>query len=170
MTYNPADWYWAVAGSTTEVWSSKRVEYVAVSDETYVAWAAAGNAPTAIATAAGLFDVLLAQWLPSALSSSPVTLASSGTPALNGVYDICETTRDRITRLALGMAAGKPLPSGESTFSYADTSGSEHSFTGDDFLNFAAKVQEYLYSLQQAVYTRVTGGEAALPSTTISIA
>lgn len=44
--FNPSDWYWAVGGSTTQVYSSARNIYVPVSDEAYVAWVAAhgGNA------------------------------------------------------------------------------------------------------------------------------
>jgi hypothetical protein len=38
--FNPQDWYWAVAGSTTEVYGSKNNIYVAVDDADYVAWQA----------------------------------------------------------------------------------------------------------------------------------
>jgi hypothetical protein len=58
--YDPTNWYWVVAGSATHVYSSSAGAYVAISDGTYVAWLAAdgGNAPTAIATEALLFEVL----------------------------------------------------------------------------------------------------------------
>jgi hypothetical protein len=35
--------YWAVAGSTTEVWSSAQVAYVPVDDPAYQAWLEAGH-------------------------------------------------------------------------------------------------------------------------------
>lgn len=57
-TYNPLDWYWKVAGSTTQVYSSASGGYVLVSDPTYAEWLSDGSTPTAIATEAELGDVL----------------------------------------------------------------------------------------------------------------
>jgi len=48
MMFNPSNWYWAVGGSTTQVYSSARNAYVSTSDTDYVAWLEAGNAPTKI--------------------------------------------------------------------------------------------------------------------------
>lgn len=56
--YTPQDWYWIVAGSTTQVYSSAAVAYVAVSNPTYQTWLASGNSPTKIAVEQDLFDVL----------------------------------------------------------------------------------------------------------------
>ena len=56
--YNPANWYWIVAGSTTQVFSSASGNYVTMADATYQAWLAGGNAPTRIASEAELGDVL----------------------------------------------------------------------------------------------------------------
>lgn len=56
--YNPANWYWIVAGSTTQVYSSAAVAYVPVTDPTYLAWLANGNKPTSIAVEQDLWDVL----------------------------------------------------------------------------------------------------------------
>ena len=56
--YDPRNWYWSVAGSTTQVYSSASGDYVAIADSTYQAWLAAGNAPTKIDTEANLGDVL----------------------------------------------------------------------------------------------------------------
>jgi hypothetical protein len=60
MIYTPNNWYWIVAGSTTQVYSSAAVAYVPVANSTYVAWLAAGNVPTKIAVEQELFDVLSA--------------------------------------------------------------------------------------------------------------
>lgn len=61
--YNPSNWYWSVAGSTTEVWSSARCEYVPVTDLVYVAWAALSmNRTTAIDSEADLAALLQAQF------------------------------------------------------------------------------------------------------------
>lgn len=57
-TYRPADWYWIVAGSTTQVYSSARIAYMPVTDITYTSWLASGNRATRIATEQDLWDVL----------------------------------------------------------------------------------------------------------------
>lgn len=56
--YNPSNWYWIVAGSDTQVFSSASGDYVLVSDASYQAWLASGNAPTRIASEAELGEVL----------------------------------------------------------------------------------------------------------------
>lgn len=38
ILFNPADWYWAVAGSSTQVYSSARNIYVPLADSDYVKW------------------------------------------------------------------------------------------------------------------------------------
>ena len=58
MYYTPSNWYWVVAGSTTEVFASARSAYVSSSDATYLAWIAAGNRATNIDTEANLIGVL----------------------------------------------------------------------------------------------------------------
>lgn len=56
--FNSANWYWVVAGSPTQVYSSAVGDFVPVTDATYQAWLAAGNAPTRIDTEANLGQVL----------------------------------------------------------------------------------------------------------------
>ncbi len=56
--YNPYNWYWIVAGSTTQVYSSAAGDYVPVADATYQTWLTAGNVPNTIDTEANLGDVL----------------------------------------------------------------------------------------------------------------
>lgn len=52
------NWYWIVAGSTTQVYSSAVGDYVPVADATYQAWLADGNSPTVIDTEANLGNVV----------------------------------------------------------------------------------------------------------------
>lgn len=61
--YTPANWYWVVAGSATQVYSSASGGYVPVSDATYAAWLATGRNPTRIASEAELGEVLAAHGL-----------------------------------------------------------------------------------------------------------
>jgi hypothetical protein len=62
--YRAADWYWIVAGSTTQVYTSARTTYVPVEDATYQAWLAVGNYPSRIASEQELWDVLNAAGVP----------------------------------------------------------------------------------------------------------
>ena len=61
LLYNPSNWYWNVAKSATQVYSSASAAYVPISNPAYVAWLSKGNAPTKIAVEADLWGVLAAQ-------------------------------------------------------------------------------------------------------------
>ena len=53
--FDPANWYWIVAGSTTQVYSSASGDYVPVTNPTYVAWKAiSGHSPRSIPNEADL--------------------------------------------------------------------------------------------------------------------
>ena len=56
--YNPANWYWVVNGSTTQVFSSAIGDYVPISDPTFLAWVASGGAATVIGSEASLGETL----------------------------------------------------------------------------------------------------------------
>lgn len=58
LLFTPNNWYWIVAGSITQVYSSVVGDYVPVTNATYQAWLAAGNTPTKIDTEANLGDAL----------------------------------------------------------------------------------------------------------------
>lgn len=169
MPYNPGDWYWIVAGSTSQVWSSARVEYAPVNDQTYVAWLSSGGLPTKIANATELAQVLLQQWAPL-VQAGGVQVTSTGTPALNGTYAVDAVSQAQITSLSTGIAAGKPLPGGGSTFNYSDITGGQHAFNSTNFLDFAAAIEGYIYNFNQALIASVSGTPTALPSTALTIA
>ena len=57
--YNAANWYWVVAASASEVFSSKALDYVGVDDADFVAWGEDGT-PTQIDTEYNLGGVLYA--------------------------------------------------------------------------------------------------------------
>jgi len=59
LAYDPFNWYWVVAGSTTDVYSTNEVnDFVPVADPDYVAWKASGGIPTQIGTEFDLGVVL----------------------------------------------------------------------------------------------------------------
>lgn len=62
--FTPIDWYWIVAGSTTQVYSSKVGDYVPINNAAFLAWKAAGDkTPTPIATEGELGEVLAVHFL-----------------------------------------------------------------------------------------------------------
>lgn len=56
--FTPNNWYWTVAGSTSQVYSSASGGYVPVSDPTYQTWLGSGGIATRIDTEANLGSVL----------------------------------------------------------------------------------------------------------------
>ncbi len=58
IPFNPFDWYWVVADSATQVFSSALGDFVPVADANYQAWLASGRVPTRIDTEASLGQVL----------------------------------------------------------------------------------------------------------------
>jgi hypothetical protein len=169
MTYNPANWYWIVGGSNSQVWSSASLSYVPVRDTTYVAWLAAGNLPTLINSTADLYVVMATQVVPALLSAG-VTIASTGTPALNGPYTLDPISQVQITAIGAGIAAGKGLPGGGGTFNWPTATGTLVAFSSANFLNFATALETFLYNFNQALMALTAGGVATLPSTSITIA
>ncbi|HTB47023.1 MAG TPA: hypothetical protein VK741_25625 [Acetobacteraceae bacterium] len=167
--YNAMNWYWAVGGSTTQVWSSQRVAYVPVTDATYLAWLATGNVPTQIASAAALGQVIMAQWLPAFLTAG-VAVASTGTPALDGTYPLDQVSQNQITGISAGVAAGKGLPGGGSTFFWQDVTGAPHAFTAAAFTDFASALESYVYNYTQALGAIIAGGSASFPTLPLTIA
>lgn len=56
--YTPRNWYWIVAGDSSQVYSSKDAAYVQPSDAGFLAWLESGNKPTRIASETELWNVL----------------------------------------------------------------------------------------------------------------
>jgi hypothetical protein len=105
--YNPAKWYWRVGNRAGVVFSAPASAYVAEDDAGFLAFLAAGNLATAIASDGDLADVLTKAGLPAAMIAavdatdwsgiSPaahlaaamaagVQIASTGTPAIDATY------------------------------------------------------------------------------------
>lgn len=64
LPYNPFDWYWIVAGDTSQIYSSRAVSYIPPSDPTYQVWLAGGNQPAKIPNQQELIDVLVTYEVP----------------------------------------------------------------------------------------------------------
>ena len=168
MMYNATSWYWCVAGSTTQVWSSARLQFVPVTDTTYQAWLAAGGIPSTILNAAELFQVLQQQCLPALLATG-IAVVSASAPAISATYPADQAAQAQMSAIAAGIGAGRGLPGGGDTFLYPDLSGVQHTFTAAEFLAMAAAIEGYLYAFNQALSTLVAGGAATLPELPLSI-
>jgi hypothetical protein len=168
MAYNSRNWYWVVAGSTAQVWSSASLSYASVTDATYEAWLASGNRATNIGSAAELIQVMQQQAVPL-LQASGVAVTSTSTPSLSGIYAIDPASLANLTALSTGIAAGKPLPGGGTSFNYADITGAQHAFTAASFLNLAAAIETYVYDFDQALVALIAGQPATMPSQPLTI-
>lgn len=82
-----------------------------------------------------------------ALMGAGVAVRSTSTPALNGTYSLDPSSQANISGVAVGIASRNRLPGGGSTFNYGDAIGTNHSFTAEQFLNFATAVEDYVYAV-----------------------
>jgi hypothetical protein len=94
-----------------------------------------------------------------------LSIASTGTPALNGTYAIDQLSQMDIIAIETSLNAGKGFPGGAVAFNYADTSGVMHAFTAANFADFAAAVRDYVYALKSVI----AGASMTLPAPTSTI-
>ena len=109
ILFNAADWYWAVGGSTTQVYSSATGSYVPVTDPTYVAWkAVSGHATRTIDSEASLGSVL-APYLRRPTSAAPNVLdayqdTQAGTIITQAIFKILFNHENRIRAAERALA------------------------------------------------------------------
>lgn len=172
FNYNPLDWYWIVAGSTTQVFSSSRGIYVSTSDSAYLEWKLqVGNIASAIQTDGELTYVLINAGVPWSLAHgagqdnlgvlqngdavqvllvSGINITSSSDSALNGIYALDTNSINNLNGLYFSVKVGDGFPGGSPTFEYLDMMNQPHSFDETHFLAFGVAVRNYLYALNQA--------------------
>jgi hypothetical protein len=85
-------------------------------------------------------------------------VTSTATPTLDGTYALGPAAQQMISSVAAGIAARNRVPGGGATFEYKDASGAAHSFTAQQFLDFASAIEDYVYAV-------VNGGSPTLPLT-----
>ena len=76
-----------------------------------------------------------------------VSVVSTGTPALNGVYSLSTAALANVQAAYIGIKSGDGLPGGGETFFYQDKSGGSHEFTAATFTPFALAIRDYYYAL-----------------------
>ncbi|MEM5435228.1 hypothetical protein [Paraburkholderia diazotrophica] len=107
----------------------------------------------------------LAQKAQAALAVG-LSIASTGTPALNGTYACDALSQSDIIAIETSLSAGKGFPGGATTFGYPDTAGVMHSFSAADFTNLAAAVRDFVYGCRAVI----SGASTTLPAATATIA
>jgi hypothetical protein len=166
--YTAANWYWAVAGSPAQVWSSARLQFVSTTDATYQAWLAAGGITTAMDSVTNLGVVMQQQVVPL-LQSAGVELQSAGTPAISGLYAVDPISIGQATAVAADIANNDGLPGGGSTFTYIDALGQHGPMSQVNFLNAYKALKNFVYECGLTLAANLAGGQAALPSQPVAI-
>lgn len=178
MTYDPSHWYWTVADSTTQAWSSENARYVPVSDPEYVAWLAIQKRETGsrIASENELQEVLSAQY-PAGWPASPVvkaaellagglTIQSTSTPALDGVYACDSSSVAHVSAEMISILSGDVFADGGTSATWADTTGGLHVFPSTAlFKSFALAVAAFVAAIGKVSI----GASETLPVTTATI-
>jgi hypothetical protein len=127
----------------------------------YIVNGVPAGAPPSDAMAAGLA-------LATAIASG-ITIASTGTPALNGVYALDALTMDQVGAVARDAASGLGLPGGGSTFEYPDRAGTPMTFTEQQIIGLYKAMRDLLLGLNTAAATQRAGGTPTWPPQTGAI-
>jgi len=171
MYFNVFNWYWIVADSVTEVFSSARSIYVPVADETYQAWVAVGNCPTRIDTEHNLIAVLAVQasgiTVPSpdgliAYASNARWVKEVAGITVNGVL---VATDDRSKQMILG-ARVKANADSAFTTPWVGADGSITVLTAAQIIAISDAVLSHVQSCFQSFATLVPGLIATPPTIT----
>ena len=180
MSYNPSNWYWTVAGSTSQVWSSARAIYVPVTDTAYAAWLAAGNLPSRILNEAELLEVIqqqapgsypqfpsglvayaAASWAKLLAAGRLFNVATSGASAVSVLCDGKNSTR---ADLALLTLFGQANPTG--TKVWVDNGGVSTVLTGAQFVTLATLAGNWTSDTYPALQTLLGEINASPPTVT----
>jgi hypothetical protein len=175
-SYNPSNWYWVVAGSTTQVFSSASGTYVQISDATYVAWLAAGGHPTRIDTEASLIAVL-AQQAPSVVVQTPAGLATYAAAKQAAIMaggisvnvggtnaEMVDASTDTMSLVLLQGAVSIAQAKPGATFPWVQDNGVAVTLTAAQVLVIFATVSAFL----QATFAALAGVLAAISAGTIT--
>jgi len=171
----PNDWYWAVAGSTAQVFSSARGIYVAASDADYAAWQALGYHAVNIGSEQELLAVLAAHGLvaqiPAALGAyaqqKQAALAAGGVSVNVGAPSApinVEASTDPTSLILLQGAYTLAQANSQAAFSWVQENGTAVTLTSAQI----ATVFNAVTAFMQATFTTLAGvlaGIAANPPT-----
>ncbi|KAA1013042.1 hypothetical protein FVF58_09635 [Paraburkholderia panacisoli] len=107
----------------------------------------------------------LAQQAQGALSAG-LTITSTGTPALDGVYSVNSTAQQNITATQLYVTVNGKFPGSSGTMSWSQANGSVVTFPSvAEFQAFASAVASYVADLQEIILTN----SGSLPEATATL-
>jgi hypothetical protein len=161
-------WYYQVSQFPNQVFSTDQMAYVSIDDPDYQSWTQGGLIADQFTTGSELTSLLLSNWLPFYLPRG-VEVSSSTNPLLSGTYAVQDADTARISSIATGIASGKGLPGGGSTFWYAHINDQLHSFTQEEFLNFAKSIENWMYNLRIAIRTISQQNVGSIPVQPVNI-
>lgn len=162
------NWYYQVSQFPNQVFSTARMAYVPIDDLDYQSWKLGNLTTDQFSTGSTLTPLLLQNWLPFYLTRG-VEVTSMTNPLLSGTYAVQDADTARISSIATGIASGKGLPGGGSTFWYADINDQLHSFTQEEFLNFAKSIENWMYDLRISIRTISQQNIGSIPIQPVNI-
>lgn len=174
MSYNPTNWYWAVAGSTSVVFSSASGSYVPVIDPTYEGWVAAGFVPTIIDTETNLIGMLATQapgvviqstaGLLAYAASKQGAIAGGGITVNIGGSKTVKASTDVASLVLLQGAVAIASANGSATFNWVPSVGAPLTLTAAQVITIFGAVSAFI----QSTFTTLAGVVAAINAGTIT--
>ena len=160
--------HWIFGPADLPQWADNQItvaDVTSVSPAPQVGWAAVETAGVwSFAAPASPAAPTLAQQAVLALSG-PLTVTSTGTPALSGVYSIDATATDHIQAEMLALLATGAFADGGASVVWPDIGAVNHTFNATQFKAFALAVGAYV----AALYKCLNGTLGALPATSATI-
>jgi hypothetical protein len=170
-SYSPSNWYWIVAGSTTQVFSSASGSYVALTNATYEAWVAAGNIPSIAASEAALLAVLQASGVTVVMQTETGLLAyanakqraiaGAGVSVNIGGSATVECSTDPASLILLQGAAAVAASTPSWSFAWVPESGSPVTLTAAQITTMFGAVSAFIqatFTTLAAVITAINAG------------
>lgn len=181
-TYNVQNWYWNVNDSSSQVYSSAAVAYVALTNTTYMAWLTEGNTPTTIASEAVLESLLQDQY-PSGWPLTPseqavmaaqaalnlgIQISSVSIPAINSTYSTSPTSVANVNAVTTYILLNNTFPNNLIAMPWADINGVVKTFPSIAvFKTFATAFANYVADIN--IYADTGGTIGVIPSNQIAI-
>lgn len=182
LFFNASDWYWNVGSSTTQVYSSKSVSYLPITNQTYADWLSRGGIVTPIASEVAL-QAILAFYYPQGWLATPeqqaqgealvalsagIQIASVSTPGINGTYSATANSIANVNAIMTYILSNNTFPNGASTMPWADIGGAVHVFPNTTiFKDFATAFANYVTVV--SIYGDSGGTVGSIPSNQIAI-
>ena len=101
-----------------------------------------------------------------ALLAAGLTVASTGTPSLDGVYACDMVTQSHVTSEITALLLNSAFADGGATVTWPDTSGALHTFNATQFKSWATAMAAFIAGCAKCI----NGASSSLPSASVTIA